>query len=138
MQIKEFLKQITEASGVSGYEAPVRELVRAEFQSYADEVRSDAMGSLIALKKGDRPSGTPRRSIMLAGHMDEIGFMVTLITKEGYLKFQTLGGWWSFWPNSRSQLFWWSRQNWPLRARLPVKCLSSERWRRCAPWPAPG
>ena len=91
MQIKEFLKQITEASGVSGYEAPVRELVRAEFQAYADEVRSDAMGSLIALKKGDRPSGTPRRSIMLAGHMDEIGLVVTKLDK-GYLRFSTVGG----------------------------------------------
>lgn len=91
MQIKDFLKEITEASGVSGYEAPVRELVHNEFAQYADELRADTMGSLIALKRGQRAEGTPHRSIMLAGHMDEIGLVVTKLEK-GYLRFTTVGG----------------------------------------------
>lgn len=91
MQIKDFLKEITEASGVSGYEAPVRELVRTEFAQYTDELRTDTLGSLIAVKRGQRPQGTPPRSVMLAGHMDEIGLLVTQLEK-GYLRFATVGG----------------------------------------------
>jgi len=91
VQIKDFIKEITEASGVSGYEAPVRELVRTEFAQYADELRTDTLGSLIALKRGQRAEGTPRRSVMLAGHMDEIGLLVTKLEK-GYLRFTTVGG----------------------------------------------
>jgi len=54
------------------------------------EISRDRLGSVIAAKAGR--SQRPR--VMLAGHMDEIGFMVTHISKEGYIKFQTLGGWW--------------------------------------------
>jgi len=91
VQSKEFLKQLSEASGVSGYEGDVRELVRAEFAPYCDETRVDAMGNLIALRKGNPPQGTARRSIMLAGHMDEIGLLVTQFEK-GFLRFATVGG----------------------------------------------
>ena len=54
------------------------------------EISRDNLGSAICKKTGS--SDTPR--IMMAGHMDEVGMMVTYITKEGFLKFQTLGGWW--------------------------------------------
>jgi endoglucanase len=91
VQIKDFMKQITEASGVSGYEGGVRELVRTELAAYSDEVRTDTLGSLIALKRGQRPDDVPQRSIMLAGHMDEIGLLVTKLEK-GYLRFSTVGG----------------------------------------------
>jgi len=91
VQIKEFLKKLSEASGVSGYEASVRELVREEFSQYADEIRVDTMGSLIALKRGEAKDDLPRRSIMLAGHMDEIGLLVTKLEK-GFLRFTTVGG----------------------------------------------
>lgn len=91
MQIKEFLKKLSEASGVSGYEASVRELVREEFSQYADEIQVDTMGSLIALKRGEAKDDLPRRSIMLAGHMDEIGLLVTKLEK-GFLRFTTVGG----------------------------------------------
>ncbi len=84
------LQEITEAPGVPGYEAPVRQVIRKYLDGVAD-IEQDGLGSLICRKKGT--SERPR--IMLAGHMDEIGFMVTLITKEGFVKFQTLGGWWS-------------------------------------------
>ena len=91
MQIKDFLSSLSEASGISGYEAPVRELVHAEFAQYTSELRLDAMGSLIALARGERSPETPRRSIMLAGHMDEIGLLVTKLEK-GFLRFATVGG----------------------------------------------
>lgn len=84
------LRELTDAPGVPGFEAPVRQIIRKYLDGVA-EIEQDGLGSLICRKRGtaDRPR------IMLAGHMDEIGFMVTLITKEGFVKFQTLGGWWS-------------------------------------------
>ena len=91
MQTKEFLKKLSEASGVSGYEASVREIVRQEFAPYADEIRADTMGSLIALKRGQRDGDLPQRSVMLAGHMDEIGLLVTKLEK-GFMRFATVGG----------------------------------------------
>ena len=91
MQLKEFLKQLSEAKGVSGYEVDVRELARDEFAKYADDIRVDTMGNLIALKRGEAAPDSPRRSIMLAGHMDEIGLVVTKLEK-GFLRFLTVGG----------------------------------------------
>lgn len=77
------------APGVSGFEQPVKELMIKKL-SHMTEVSYDKIGSVIFEKKGT--SSKPR--IMLASHMDEIGFMVKTITKEGYIKFTTLGGWW--------------------------------------------
>jgi len=91
VQTKEFLKRLSEASGVSGYEAGVRERVREEFSPCSDEIQVDTMGNLIALKRGEGPPGVPRRRIMLAGHMDEIGLLVSLMEK-GFLRFTTVGG----------------------------------------------
>jgi endoglucanase len=87
------LRQLSEASGVSGYEDAVRLLVRDAFQPYADEIRFDALGNVIALRRGvaeaDR-DGT-RRAIMLAAHADEIGLMIS--GYEGaYLRFERVGG----------------------------------------------
>lgn len=82
------LKELTEAHGVPGYESPIREVVRKYFQPLG-EVSQDKIGSVICRKAGN--SDTPR--VMLAGHMDEIGFMVKLVTKEGFIKFLPLGGW---------------------------------------------
>ncbi len=83
------LEEITNAPGVSGHERPVREIIERYLSGHAT-LTNDGLGSVLAEKKGT--SSRPR--IMMAGHMDEIGFMVTYITKEGYLKFQPLGGWW--------------------------------------------
>ena len=91
MQTKEFLRMLSEASGVSGYEAGVRELVRTEFAPYSDEIQVDVLGNLIALKRGEVLPGVPRRSLLLAGHMDEIGFLVSQMEK-GFLRFSTVGG----------------------------------------------
>jgi putative aminopeptidase FrvX len=84
-----FLKRLSEASGVSGYEIGVRQVVQAEFQRLADEVRTDALGNVIALKKGHAPE--PRSGIMLATHMDEIGLIVVDL-EAGYLHFEQVGG----------------------------------------------
>ncbi len=83
------LKEITEVAGVPGYEGAVRDIMRRHLEDIA-EIEQDKMGSFIGCHIGS--SDTPR--IMLAGHMDEIGFMVKLITKEGFIKFLPLGGWW--------------------------------------------
>lgn len=86
---EQFLKAITEAPGVSGYEHAVRALLH-EYLAPIATIEQDRMGSIIGKRVGAAES--PR--VMLAGHMDEIGFMVRHITKEGFLKFQPLGGWW--------------------------------------------
>jgi putative aminopeptidase FrvX len=82
------LTELTEAHGVPGYEAPIRALVRNYLEGLG-ELSQDKIGSLICKKKGT--SESPK--VMIAGHMDEIGFMVKHITKDGFLKFLPLGGW---------------------------------------------
>jgi putative aminopeptidase FrvX len=88
-QTEKLLKEITEVGGVPGYEGEVRAVMRRHLGDMA-VVEQDKMGSFIGKHVGDGEH--PR--VMLAGHMDEIGFMVTLITKEGFIKFVQLGGWW--------------------------------------------
>jgi len=88
-QTQKLLKEITEAGGVPGYEGEVRAIMRQYVEGVAD-IKQDKMGSFIGKHVGD----DERPRVMLAGHMDEIGFMVTLITKEGFVKFQPLGSWW--------------------------------------------
>ena len=85
----ELLRELTEAQGVSGYEQGVREIIRGHLHSIT-VIEQDRLGSIVCRKTGE--SETPR--IMIAGHMDEIGFIVKLITEEGFIKFSPLGGWW--------------------------------------------
>ncbi len=89
MDITSLLKRLSEARGVSGYETEVRDIIAEEFGQYADEVRTDKLGNVIALKRGE--GAEPRSRIMLAGHMDEIGLMVTKLEK-GFLRFTSVGG----------------------------------------------
>lgn len=84
----ELLKSLTEASGVSGHESEVRQIVR-DFLADIGELKQDRIGSLICSLAGDE--NAPR--VMLVSHMDEIGFMVKHITKKGFLRFLPLGGW---------------------------------------------
>lgn len=84
----QLLKELTESYGVSGYEAPVRAVVR-KYLDPLGELSQDKIGSVICKKTGLVKS--PR--VMLAGHMDEIGFMVKQISPEGFIKFLPLGGW---------------------------------------------
>lgn len=90
MEIVPFLRSLSEASGVSGYEDEVRDIVHSTFSTLSDEIRADAMGNLIALKRG-RGDGELGRRIMLAGHMDEIGLIVTMLDK-GFVRFSQVGG----------------------------------------------
>lgn len=84
---EELLKTLTEAHGVPGYEDEIRGVVR-QYLDPLGTISQDKLGSLICHQPADGPK------VMLAGHMDEIGFMIIHITKEGYLKFVQLGGWW--------------------------------------------
>lgn len=84
------LQALTDANGTSGYEKAPRDVMKKYIKPYADDVETDGLGSLIAKKTGDEQG--PK--IMIAGHLDEIGFMITRIDEQGFLFFQTVGGWW--------------------------------------------
>jgi putative aminopeptidase FrvX len=85
----ELLRELTEAPGISGYEQEVREIIRRHLQDITT-IEQDRLGSIVCRKNGKAEK--PR--IMLAGHTDEIGFIVKLVTDEGFIKFSPLGGWW--------------------------------------------
>ncbi|GAB4154790.1 MAG: M42 family metallopeptidase [Candidatus Promineifilaceae bacterium] len=86
--MNELIKKLVEAFGPSGFEDTMRQLIRPEIEPYADEISVDALGNLIARKKGD---GTGLK-VMIAAHMDEIGVMITHVTEEGFLRFTNIGG----------------------------------------------
>lgn len=87
--IFELLQAFTETSAPSGSEEPVRRLFLEEAAALADEVYQDRIGSAVAVKHGS--GAEPRRRILLAAHMDEIGFVVTQ-REEGFLRFDPIGG----------------------------------------------
>lgn len=87
--MKSLIQKLVEAVGPSGYEHDVRDLVRAEIEGAADEIRTDAMGNLIA-RKGVKTAGGLR--IMLSAHMDEIGVIATHIDDNGFVRFTNIGG----------------------------------------------
>lgn len=89
--MEELAKKLTETYGPSGFEGQVRELIRAEVEGIADEVRTDSMGNLFALRKGKDSS----KKVLLAAHMDEIGLMVSHVDKNGFLRFTCIGGVWA-------------------------------------------
>ncbi len=82
--MKELLEKLTQAYGPSGSENNIREIIKANLPQY--ETKTDALGNLIIEKPG------PGKKIMFSAHMDEIGVMVTHIDKEGFLRFDTIGG----------------------------------------------
>lgn len=84
------LEELVTARGVPGQEHEVREAFKKYADPYADKIYTDGLGSVIARHKG--AASGPK--VMLAGHLDEVGFMVQSITDEGFIKFITLGGWW--------------------------------------------
>ncbi|AZQ61987.1 M42 family peptidase [Flammeovirga pectinis] len=83
------LKVISETSGAPGFEKKVRHLLIDTLKDIVDEFYVDNMGNLITIKKSNKPTA---KKFMLAAHMDEIGFMVKHIDDNGYIRFQTLGG----------------------------------------------
>jgi endoglucanase len=86
----ELFKELTEGLGISGYEGNIAEIMKKNFSNHAEILR-DRLGSIIAKK----PGSSERPKIMFAAHMDEIGFVIQEITKEGFIKFLPIGGWWS-------------------------------------------
>lgn len=87
------LQQLSEALGVSGHEQEVRDLIYRHVRPLADEVRVDTIGNLTAYKKARRAATAPAAlRVMVAAHMDEIGFMVTGIESSGALRFVPVGG----------------------------------------------
>jgi endoglucanase len=93
MDASALVKELTEARGASGYEAEVRGVITRILAPFADEVRTDAVGNVIALKRGAGAAGASgvQPSLMLAGHADEIALMVTQIEK-GFLRVTQVGG----------------------------------------------
>jgi endoglucanase len=89
VEVIPLLKQLSESEGISGFEGPVRDLVRQTWEPLVDEMHEGRLGSLIALKKGVGPE--PRPKLMLAAHMDEVGLMVTDIDR-GFLRITRVGG----------------------------------------------
>ncbi|RDI44320.1 M42 family metallopeptidase [Falsibacillus pallidus] len=87
----DLFKTLTELPGAPGNEHQVRAFMRSELEKYSDEIVQDGLGSIFGVKKGIENGPV----VMAAGHMDEVGFMVTSVTENGMIRFQTLGGWWS-------------------------------------------
>ena len=87
MQNLDLLQRICAAPGVSGFERRIRDLILREVQDLADEVTVDNMGNVIALRRG-----RDRKRVMVAAHMDEIGFIVNYIDDAGFIRFLPLGG----------------------------------------------
>lgn len=81
------IKELCNLSGVSGNEGAVRNFIKEKITAFADEIKVDTMGNLIALKKGDS-----RKKVMISAHTDEVGFIVSSINDNGFLEFKTVGG----------------------------------------------
>lgn len=85
----DLFKNLTELQGAPGNEHLVRAFMKKELEKYSDELIQDNLGGVFGVKHGEGPK------VMVAGHMDEVGFMVTQITDNGMIRFQPLGGWWN-------------------------------------------
>ncbi len=83
------IKTLTELHGAPNFEAPVRHFLKEQMSPYVDAFVYDRMGGIYGVKKSKK-ANAPR--VMIAAHMDEIGFMVTEVTQEGFIKFTALGG----------------------------------------------
>ena len=86
----QFLKEITEAKGISGDEKEVSRVMKKYLEGYVDEFDYDNLGSLIAIKKG-----SDDLKVMLSGHIDEVGFIISYIEESGFLRISPVGGWWA-------------------------------------------
>ena len=86
--MRELLERLCALNAVSSWEDEVRALLLAEVEPHADRLRVDALGNLIAWKKGRKHTGS---KLLLTAHMDEVGLMIRQITDDGYLKFDTVG-----------------------------------------------
>ena len=83
------LARLCDADGPSGFEDKIKDIIIEEASPYADKLYIDRMGSVIVFKKGKIH---PTRPIQFDAHMDEVGFIITAVTDEGYIKFESIGG----------------------------------------------
>lgn len=88
---KTLLKQLTDIDGIAGHEYDVKQAMRELIEPNSDEMIFDNLGGVFGKKRAE--SGN--KTVMIAGHLDEIGFMVTKIDDNGYIKFTPVGGWWN-------------------------------------------
>jgi endoglucanase len=86
----DMMKRMMEAFGPSGFEREVNALCKEYMERYSDDVVTDKLGTVAFVAKGSKDK--PR--VLLAGHTDEVGFIVSSVSKEGFLTFNQLGGWW--------------------------------------------
>lgn len=89
--LQNLMEELVNTNGIPGYEQGVKQVVKKQLHHLSEEILTDRLGGVAGKKTGN--ANGPR--ILLAGHLDEIGFMVTHITDSGFLRFQPLGGWWS-------------------------------------------
>lgn len=85
-----FLKELTEAPSPSGYEVPAAEVLKRELAKLSDEIETNVLGSVHATLRAQK--GKAKQSVMLAGHIDEIGMMVNYIDDDGFIAFKAIGG----------------------------------------------
>jgi endoglucanase len=88
MALVEMLEKLSNACGVAGREDEIRSLMQKFLKPYADDVKEDRLGNVIAVKEGKK--NAPK--VMFAAHMDEIGLLVKTVSKEGFLQFMKIGG----------------------------------------------
>jgi len=86
MHLKELLRRLSEAPGVSGFEHNVHDIVKRELEGYVSSFSTDAMGNLVAVK------GEGDRSLMIAAHIDELGLIVKHVDSRGFVRFAKIGG----------------------------------------------
>ncbi len=119
------LQRLCETPGIAGYEGRVAAVVRAALEPLVDEVRVDPLGNLIGIRRGRSP-----RRVLVAAHMDEIGFIVRFIDDNGFLRLQPVGGF-----DARvlvaQRVYVWTRSGEPLLGALqlatkPIHLLTSE------------
>ena len=112
-ELQKLLENLSNTHGISGYEGNVRAVMEDELREYADDIRTDKMGNLIATIHGSGPS------VMIAAHMDEIGLMVKYIDENGFLRFVKIGGW--FDPTIHSQRVIVHTNNGPVKGVVGCK-----------------
>ncbi len=89
----DLLRRLCETPGISGFEERIQGLVHKELEKVTDEVKIDKLGNVIGIKRATKvTSKSSPKKVMLAAHMDEIGFMVSFIDKDGFLRFSPVGG----------------------------------------------
>ncbi len=84
----QLMKTLTETEGNPGFEKRIYDVMKKEIYKHTDKIITDKLGSIVGQVGSDGPK------ILIAGHMDEVGFMVSHITKNGFLRIVPLGGWW--------------------------------------------